>query len=180
MWHEPRKLDKNFWSAVLLIRGAFYIICFHETIFCFSRCPYPLYHRAFPFISLLYLILFFPLSRFWYSLPAGFFHAKVQQVNPTVSRFSCSSCGMYGFGKNPKILHRSNTLWKPVAWIMYRLSVADTSRSKKHCFIAWTVSMRMRSFRTVTNPCKTIFADIHMANANPRQRIVLQYKSPIL
>lgn len=24
------------------------------------------------------------------------------------------------------------------------------------------------------------FADIHMANANPRQRIVLQYKSPIL
>ena len=33
-------------------------------------------------------------------------------------------------------LHRSNTLWKPVAWIIYRLSAVGTPRSKKLCSIA--------------------------------------------
>lgn len=32
---------------------------------------------------------------------------------------------------------------------------------EKHCFIAWTVSMRMRSFRTVTNPCKLFCRHTH-------------------
>ena len=74
----------------LRFEGDFSVRRFHETAFFYNRYPYLLYHRGFPFYSII-VSHSFPYLVSDASSPVGFSHAKVQRSSGVKYRYANGS-----------------------------------------------------------------------------------------